>query len=234
MLTSSTFFNNQFYETGNHNCFYCGASCSEKYTTKEYVKETFTNRDIVYRPSSKFVCGGCVASFQEKTTITLINGETRDGQRIRQYSWFITKEKATPFTKAHIHLVREIITNPPEPPFAFIFAESGQKHLIFRSKIALDKENFVVMLEEQYINVNVSLLKEILAFLIKPISCFGKIGILEEPSIGGLGLLFEKFQKEAEYIVERLNKIRTLPITKLAVWLSPNKEDCTNLIKDNI
>jgi CRISPR type IV-associated protein Csf1 len=230
MITPSIFFDNKLYKHGKERCFFCGADCDETYSTKEYVKPKFTNRDIVYRPGSKFVCGGCVSSFQEKTEILMPDGELRTGQRIRQYSWVIEQDKKQAYTKAHIHLLRQIVLNPPEIPFAIILAESGQKHLVFRSKINLSKHEYIVMLEEEYISVNPIKLKEYMDFLILPISCIGKVAILQDFSISHLTKLEEVLKENFESILNKILEYKSLPLFKLAVWLSPNKDDCNNLI----
>ncbi|HWO99184.1 MAG TPA: hypothetical protein VNL74_00950 [Methylococcus sp.] len=41
------------------------------------------------------------------------------------------------------------LLKPPTPPFLFVVATSGQKHLIFRARIAHDRESFPVQFEEE-------------------------------------------------------------------------------------
>ena len=36
-----------------------------------------------------------------------------------------------PTMKAHLYLLREIVVNPPKPPFSIVLTDSGQKHLVF-------------------------------------------------------------------------------------------------------
>ena len=63
--------------SGDHRCFFCNGVCDETHKRKDYVKNTFTNRDIVKCPASEFVCGGCVMSLNERATINLIDGSKR-------------------------------------------------------------------------------------------------------------------------------------------------------------
>lgn len=232
MITPTIFFSRELYKEGQHQCYYCGSPCDELYTTKDYVKDTFTNRDIVMRPGSSYVCGGCVASLNERATITLIDGEVREGQRVRQYSWILTKDCATAATKRHISQLREIVICPPEPPFGIILSDSGQKHLMFRSRIAMSRESFPVMLEDEIIQVDPSLLSERIEFLKRLIAATGKPALEERYSTGFAIRLFELYGDRAEEMLEEFSAIKDEPLTRLALWLSPNKEDCTNELAD--
>lgn len=232
MLTATIFFDKSLYKEGDNFCYYCGAKCDNSYSTKDFVKDIFSGRDSIPYPNSEYVCTRCAESFSENSTIEMIDGEIRTNQRIRQYSWFITNQKKLAFTKAHIHIIRDILLNIPDPPFTFIFAESGQKHLIYRSKIALDKNEFYVMLEDNYILVNVEKLNVRIKFLEKLIAVFGKVAILGELSISLGEKLFALHGKETENILEKFEKIKNEELTKLAVWLSPNKEECLRRIND--
>jgi CRISPR type IV-associated protein Csf1 len=233
MITPSIFFDNRLYKSGENQCFYCGAPCDESYTVKEYVKPKFTNRDIVFRPGSSFVCGGCVESFNETTTITMPDGEVRDRQRVRGYSWVITSQYKQAYTKAHIKQLRELCLNPPEPPFAIILADSGQKHLIFRSKINLSKHSFFVMLEETQIIVEPDKLRERIELLEKFIPFTGKPGLKEEIKTTTLEKIFDYYgESETISLLEKYNNVKEEQITNLALWLARNKEDSINA-RDN-
>lgn len=40
-------------QTGNNQCYYCGAACGDTYSIDEYVKDTFTNFEFVKKQDSK-------------------------------------------------------------------------------------------------------------------------------------------------------------------------------------
>jgi hypothetical protein len=60
-MTASSLFASKNSE-GVNRCYYCGTVCGDEYHTADYVKDTFTNRDIVRYPGFEFVCIGCVES----------------------------------------------------------------------------------------------------------------------------------------------------------------------------
>ena len=121
--------------TGAYSCYYCSAPCDEEHSISVWVRESFNSHQYVKSPSSSYVCNGCVLTLNEDSTIELIDGTVREHQRIRLYSWFVTPAKAIAATKAHLHLLRKVIDNPPPPPFALVLAESGQKHLLYSGAV---------------------------------------------------------------------------------------------------
>lgn len=214
--------------TGDEQCFYCNGVCDKNYKRKDYVKDTFTNRDIVRRPQSEYVCGGCVASLNERATIKLIDGEIREQQKTRLYSWLFDKNGKTAFTKAHLSLIKKIVLNPPEPPFGIVFAVSGQKQLIFRSILAWDKSEYYITFEEEKILVNVELLKIKLSIAEKIIAAIGKPA-LEKMNMNHAVKYFEYYGDLDLFYAWKPEYVN--PINRLAVFLSSNQKECQLVYK---
>lgn len=118
---SSLLANNQ----GSQRCFYCGDLADK--TLK--VSDTFADGWQVAFPSSKWMCQGCAISLNESMPIA---GKEKL-QKFRNYSWHITRSHATPLTKANKTEIATLLLNPPNEPWAFAIAESGQKHLAYRT-----------------------------------------------------------------------------------------------------
>jgi len=209
--------------SGDHRCFFCNGVCDETHKRKDYVKNTFTNRDIVKCPASEFVCGGCVMSLNERATINLIDGEVREQQKTRLYSWLFDSNKRTAFTKAHLSTIKQIVLNPPKPPFGIVFAISGQKQLLFRSVVAWDQSEYYVTFEEERILVNVELLKLKLADAEKLIAAIGKPA-LEEMNINHAVKFFEYYEDLNLFYKWQAEAMK--PLNRLAVFLSPNQKEC--------
>lgn len=217
---------------GTHKCYYCGADCGEQYKVSEYVKDTFTNRDIVKYPQSGYVCEGCMASLGEgEDDMLMIDGtikhrENKRGMCPRMYSWVLTKDKRLAATKAHIKQLREIIINPPEPPFAIILADSGQKQLIFRAPIALDRNVYALLLEDEKIDVDVELLKHRLDMALPVCAALGKPALTGDISFSS----YTRFMDYAGDITPLDNwlSVRNEPISRLAAWLCKSREDAQN------
>jgi CRISPR type IV-associated protein Csf1 len=209
---------------GNKECYYCGHKCDEENIAKDFVKITFNNRDIIARPAGGFVCHGCAMVMSSDQTITMIDGEIREHQKIRSYSWVLTKEKNLAATKAHIGLLRSIILAPPEPPFAIILSNSGQKQLMFRAKIAFERDNYPLTLEEEIIAVNIGELIERIILAEMIIKVLGKQGALSV-NIKEIITLSDCYD---EAIWKKWIALINEPITRLATWISRPKKELNN------
>jgi CRISPR type IV-associated protein Csf1 len=213
-------------------CYYCGAPCGDEHHTSDYVKDTFTNRDIVKYPGSAYVCTGCVQSMGHgDDKMLMIDGsvkvrENSRGMQPRMYSWILTKDKKFAATKAHIALLREAILNPPEPPFAIILADSGQKQLIFRAPVAMSREVFPVMLEDDVIEVSPERLLDRLTLALPIVAALGKPALLGEITMSSC-IQFEKYHGNIDAL-EKWLEVKNEPLSRLAAWLSKNKEDAQN------
>jgi hypothetical protein len=54
---------------------------------------------------------------------------------------------------------REYLTNPPEPPFCFVISTICKKHLIFKSEMAYNRENYPIRFEDKIIYIDRELFK---------------------------------------------------------------------------
>jgi CRISPR type IV-associated protein Csf1 len=229
-MTASYLFAKEKYNPGTEKCYYCGNNCGQEYLTKDYVKDTFTNRDIVHYPCSQYVCGCCMESMAGLGSTIQIDGTEKEGRggAPRCYSWILTETKKEAFTKKHIDFARNRILNPPEPPFSIILADSGQKQLIFRAPINHDKNTFIVMLEEKEINVIPELLKIYLDTAVAVSAAIGKISLKEPDSFVNFKNVIEYYGYE-EPLVEWI-KIYSSPLGELAAWLCQGKEEANEYV----
>jgi len=232
-MTVSKLFAGNKHNNGDYNCYFCGINCDDSYFSEDYIKETFTNRDVVKYPGSNYICVGCVMSlgWGEDEMLMLDNSIKQrindKGMAPRMYSWVIAKEKKWAFTKAHTNLIRDIILfNQPKPPFSIILADSGQKHLIFRATIAITKNEFPVMLEEEIIGVKPRLLEERLKMALPIVAAIGKPVLTEELKINNF-ISYEKYHGNITGL-EEWQKVQHEPLSRLAAWLSISKEDAKN------
>jgi hypothetical protein len=127
MITAPQLFAGILDPTGDEHCFYCGGICGQDNPVSKHVKDTFTNRDIVRRPASQFICSGCVCTLNERADINLADEEIRKSQKTRLYSWLFSASGRTAYTKAHLRKITWLIIAPPDPPFGIVLATSGQK-----------------------------------------------------------------------------------------------------------
>jgi len=228
-ITASTLFAGIEHRPGKRRCYYCGGECDETHLTKKYVKDTFTNRDIVKCPASPYVCQGCVMSLGDGWgDMPLIDGTVKTfttGRSMapRMYSWLLTADQRLAFTKAHIATVREILTDKdklPDPPFALILSDSGQKQLVFRAPVAYSKDAFSVMLEDTEISITPETLKARLDLAGKISTALGKPVLREKPRFEA----YNRAKKEGVFDdLRQWEEIMYEPMSKLAAWLAPPK-----------
>ena len=231
IITASALFAGDRYRIGEHNCYYCGALCDVTHKSADYVKPTFTNRDVAQYPRSDYVCQGCVMSLGDGwADMPMIDGSvkaftTPRGMAPRMYSWLITSDRRLAFTKAHIATVREMLTDKsrlPKPPFAWVLSDSGQKQLIFRARVAWDKDSFPLLLEDQVIDVAPDLLKERLDLANAISSRIGK-PVLSNPLTMSVYIAAHKAGVSV-MAIKAWEKVQHEPLSQVAAWLACAKE----------
>lgn len=204
-------------------CFYCGNDCNQDNLIKNYLKPTFTNYDIVKCPNSEYICKECIWAFATNTEdIYLIDGEIKKNSTPRLFSWIITDKKIAA-TKKHIKQLRDIILNPPDPPFKIIISDSGQKHLLFRAIWAQSQNNYPIQFEEEKIIVNISELKKRLIIADKLSAAIGKIAIKNPDKISYAIIINKYYDNLIDY--ENWLNIYNELLSHLAAWLAKNKQE---------
>lgn len=215
---------------GEHLCFLCAHPCGELHPRDTVIKEGFTNQDEAANLNSQWVCSGCAESRSESADVQLIDGELRKSQKRRLYSWILTPTKQVAATKAHLSLITKWLLSPPGPPFAVCLADSGQKHLCWRTPSATDRDRFPVALEESIIEVEVEKLKYYMACLQPLIAAVGKPPLYSggeaQIAVGLSDLLGSNGVHHCEWWQQH----KQIPLVRLAHWLSPNKEACQHAI----
>jgi len=118
-------------------CWLCGGETDGKgIPTKKGIKDTFTDHPWARGQGSKSLCSGCAFCLNNRS--------------LRNYSILATAGELCHPSRADW---REILLDPPEPPFVACLAVSGQKHLSFKAPINLSRETFTIALEEQMVEV---------------------------------------------------------------------------------
>jgi CRISPR type IV-associated protein Csf1 len=209
-------------EFGPAICFYCCGACEETNSTDKIVKSSFTGLDTV--TLSPWVCDGCIAAMQEKMEITLVDGEIRTGQKIRGYSWVITSDGKYAATKSHKAELLDVCLNPPEPPFVICLADSGQKHLLYRSLVNATRDMVIVQLELEQITFRPSDLADRIKLTKRVCAATGKPAMQETMSPQTLMRIVDHY--ESEEILEAWLGCYHESLTRLATWLTPAKSEC--------
>lgn len=141
-------------------CWLCGGETNGRgLPKKKVIKPTFMDIPLAAQASDS-VCAGCCFCISRR--------------EMRNYSILATIEHMIHPTRPEI---RELLLNPPDPPFVLCIAVSGQKWVHIRSEIAYTRDNFPVQLEETRVNVNVATFKEVLEVVEELYTEFSKVEI---------------------------------------------------------
>lgn len=207
---------------GNKHCFYCGAECDEEFPARDFVRPTFTGRDTVR--GGDFVCVGCALSVCGKIDVQFHDGLVRENQMARTYSWVLSTHHAVAATKKHRDWLLGQCLDPPEPPFAIIISDSGQKHLIYRGFVSRSRDTVLLTLETELIayrpcelSARLQLCKRVASVLGKP-ALSGHIGYRQQM------MLTEHHGDES--LPAAWLSVAEQPLTRLAAWLTPAKKEC--------
>lgn len=207
---------------GDEQCFYCGGQCDQQYAASKVVKSSFTGLDSV--TLSDWVCRGCVESMNEKETIRLACGEVRAGQKVRCYSWIITEFERVACTKSHREYLLAACLSPPDPPWCISITDSGQKQLLYRGVVNHGSPLVTVTLEGEPITYKVEQLAERLELCKRVCAATGKPAMKEVMAPQSQMRIIEHYDDES--ILAAWLDCQSEPLTRLAAWLCPPKEDC--------
>lgn len=135
-------------------CWLCGGHIEDGtgWKIKKAILSTFTNHNQAKALTSSTVCFQCVTFSRVESWIKYVNSLETTSLKIskvtswRSYSHVFSKHGHQCPTRKEW---KDILLNPPDPPFLFVVAISGQKHLIFRSKISYNQNTFYVKFEDE-------------------------------------------------------------------------------------
>lgn len=127
-------------------CWLCGGKTEGLgLPKKKRILDTFTDHAWARGQGSESLCAGCSFCLSMR--------------ELRNYSIFATEKGLLHPGRAEW---REILLNPPDPPFVACLAVSGQKHLSFKAPMNYSNDTFFVLLEEQAVEVQPPKLEYIL------------------------------------------------------------------------
>lgn len=153
-------------------CWLCGGPThSVGWHLKDGIPPTFTDFNQAKAPWSLSACGACVAmsSSAAYAKYAEVKGlpttfPVKEGKKPRALNWLYFSHVITPdvYYQPDRPQWRELLLNPPEPPFIMSMAVNGKKHVIFRACINNSREEFFVQADEERIFVERSVFSEAL------------------------------------------------------------------------
>lgn len=229
MLTASNLFAGDLHPAGPNRCVMCGSACGDEFTAELVIKDTFTARPSLPNPASPHACRGCVEATACGVDVVMHGGEVRPGQKRFTYSWVLTAGGRVAATKAHRAWLEEVCLHPPAPPYAIVLADSGQKHLVYQARVGFDAGVAVANLEGLVVEYRPAALAERLDLCRRLAAATGKPALAERPGVG-LGIALRKhFGRGGLELLRKWDAVWTAPLSRLAAWLCPPKEECLAL-----
>lgn len=207
---------------GTEICFFCGGRCHQDHLATDYVKSSFTQLASVNR--TRYVCKGCVEAMTEGVSLTLVDGVVKHNQKPRGYSWVLTPNKKLACTKAHRAILLDLCLDPPITPFCICLSDSGQKHLLYSAVVNSTRDPITVTLEGVEITYRPSELRSRLRLAMQVCAVTGKPPMTDELGTMNQIALFDHYGNDQ--VLRAWNACWREPLSRLAVWLCPPKEDC--------
>jgi CRISPR type IV-associated protein Csf1 len=196
---------------GSEHCFYCGSPACVPLK----LSSSFVEWWSMAFPESKWICKGCEWMLVEKRTIP---GKDKL-QKTRNYSWLIQEGKQTPYTKANKSEIAAMLRTPPEPPWAFAIAESGQKHLLYKTRVNVTNEPpHIVQLEGESVVYHPAELESRLLLARSVVAAVGH----SRATVIDAGFAIQAGIE----LTESWQKVVGQPLTRLALFVTPGQKEC--------
>jgi hypothetical protein len=146
-------------------CYLCGGvTDGVGWPIKAAIKPTSVMFNLTAQPLSSTVCQSCVATMSKDTFDDYAARRPELGLKTgKPMSWRCYSHACTEYTHECPDRPRwrQLLIDPPDPPFVFVISTSLQKHLLFRSAVSRDIERYFVLLEDVMVFVDRQLLQEL-------------------------------------------------------------------------
>lgn len=153
-------------------CWLCGGEThGVGWHLSDGIAPTFTDFNQAKSSDSLTVCGSCVALSSTAAYAQYAEREgkpttfpVKEGKKPRGLNWLYFSHVISPnvYHQPDRKQWRELLVNPPEPPFLMAMAVNGKKHVLFRCAVNQDRELFTVQADEERIMVKRSVFVELI------------------------------------------------------------------------
>lgn len=139
-------------------CWLCGdATDGVGWPRAVHLPDTFTNHNRAAAPTSDAVCQPCMYLASKESWEQFVHARPESGLKtghamsFRCYSHVFAADLHDSPTRARW---RTWLLEPPTPPFLFAMALSGQKHILFRARVAYSRDQYPIQIEEDNLLVD--------------------------------------------------------------------------------
>jgi len=139
-------------------CWLCGGGTNGAgWHFKDVIGTAFTDFNIAAAPHSSTVCQSCAALMKKEAWVEACaahdhdpNFPVKDGKKPFLANWMFSSHvfSADEWLRPDRSGVRDVLLNPPKPPFVMTLASVGKKHVIFRARVNASREQFSVNLDD--------------------------------------------------------------------------------------
>lgn len=146
-------------------CYLCGGDTrGVGWHRKDALGLSFTDVAQAAQLNSATVCQECAATTQASGWVQYVTAhperglkphfDAKEGKAPRAWNWLYSNHL---FVGPGYHECpdrarwREILADPPAPPFLMVIAPMGKKQLIFKSRVGYDRDAFPVQMDDESI-----------------------------------------------------------------------------------
>lgn len=138
-------------------CWLCGAKNVTGYPRSKVIKPTFTDSNLARSPWSEVVCDACTWALSYRS--------------LRSYSILATSAELIHPTRQEL---RDVLIDPPAPPFLIAVSQTGQKWLHLKSQVNYSRDAFKVRFEDLTVRVEPGNFASVLEFMERMLAVFSK------------------------------------------------------------
>lgn len=159
----------------------------------------------------------------DKVALAMIDGERRENQKARNYSWIITVQSQQAATKAHLPQLRKACSSPPFPCAICIRDGLGKTHELHRTPFVLDwpmRVNFdglIAVYDREQLAARLDLCRSIVRRIGKGGDAAKQVFASHDAHVWGWQL--------GDYLIREWLAVRLQPLTKLAWFLCEGKKE---------
>lgn len=141
-------------------CWLCGGDSGARPWPRALVPVTFTNPTLSPCPTADAVCQPCAYfSFGDGWRTYVAEHPDRGLKATGAMGWrSYSHAFSAAFPGGHRTPKRRewraLLLDPPAPPFVYVIAESGQKHILWRARVARSRDRYPVQVEEDRLIVD--------------------------------------------------------------------------------
>lgn len=197
-------------ENASGSCYLCGGELSGGISKKKLLPSTFTDHNGAKAPGSDYCCTGC--SF-----CILTNPDRR--QALRWFTFSASQEGLRILNRPDL---RDVLVNPPEPPFVLAAPVSQKKHIALRAQVSYSRDRYLCNLEDETIEVNRREIATLLDFVEALLAIGYSKGDLSQMQLtrrAGIGPM------AVEEIFERLEDYKKKRTYELAIFAAQPKTE---------